>query len=527
LDKHSDLTAVDAPHEMVHRNRQFSTWSYNMSSEIKVRTYLEKSRPMLIGGQWSEGSGGVQQLIDPATEQVIGTAALAAEPDIDLAVAAARNAFESPNWRRMPPADRAKRLWKLAELVEENADELAYLDTLNEGMPLGLAEFLCGAGPAEALRYYAGWCTKIEGTTAAISMPDSRPQGAFGPAYHAYTLREPLGVVGAISPWNVPTLMALAKIGPALAAGNTVVLKPSELTPLSALRLGELLAEADFPDGVVNIVPGTGAIAGAHLAAHKDVDMISFTGSTTTGKEVARLAIGNLKRVGLELGGKSPILVFEDADLESTIPALAEAVFMNSGQICFAGTRVYVQRGIFEATVEGVARIAAAMKLGHGLDPETALGPLISARQRDGVMRYIEAARAGGDRIATGGNRLARDGFFIEPTVIVPKSINSAIVRDEIFGPVLCIMPFDTLEEAIALANDTPYGLASGVFTSSLSTAHRAAAEIRAGSVWINCYAMLDEAMPTGGYRQSGWGREAGRQGIEELTQTKSVVASL
>jgi phenylacetaldehyde dehydrogenase len=498
-----------------------------MSLEAKVRSYLEKSRPLLIGGKWTDGCGGVQELIDPATEQVIGSATLAAEADVDLAVAAARGAFESPSWRRMPPAGRAKRLWKLAELVEENAPELAYLDTLNEGMPLALAEFLCGAGPAEALRYYAGWCTKIEGTTASISMPDTRPPGAFGPAHHAYTLREPLGVVGAISPWNVPTLMALAKIGPAIAAGNTVVLKPSELTPLSALRLGELVAEADFPDGVVNIVPGMGAIAGVHLAAHRDVDMISFTGSTATGKEVARLALGNLKRVGLELGGKSPILVFDDADLDAAIPALAEAVFMNSGQICFAGTRVYAQRGVFDAVVDGVARIAAAMKLGHGLEQDTELGPLVSARQLEGVLRYLEAARNEGDCIVTGGNRLSREGFFVEPTVIVPKSVNSPIARDEIFGPVLCVMPFDTLEEAIALANDTPYGLASGVFTSCLSTAHRAAAEIRAGSVWINCYAMLDEAMPTGGYRQSGWGREAGRQGIEELTQTKSVVASL
>jgi acyl-CoA reductase-like NAD-dependent aldehyde dehydrogenase len=270
-----------------------------------------------------------------------------------------------------------------------------------------------------------------------------------------------------------------------------------------------------------------GAIAGAHLAAHSDVDMISFTGSTATGKEVARLSLGNLKRVGLELGGKSPVLVFDDADLESAIPALAEAVFMNSGQICFAGTRIYAQRGVFDAVVEGVARIAAAMKLGHGLNQEAELGPLVSERQLGGVLRYIEAARAGGDRIVTGGNRPAREGFFIEPTVIVPRSANSPVIRDELFGPVLCIMPFDTLEEAVALANDTPYGLASGVFTSSLSTAHRAAAEIRAGSVWINCYAMLDEAMPTGGYRQSGWGREAGRQGIEELTQTKSVVARL
>jgi phenylacetaldehyde dehydrogenase len=498
-----------------------------MSAEQKVQLYLNQQRPMLIDGKWVEGSGGVQQLVDPATEAVIGSAFLASEADVDLAVSGARRAYESTGWRRMAPADRARRVWRLADLVEENAAELALLDTLNEGMPLALAEFLSGAGPAEALRYYAGWCTKIEGTTATISMPDSRPAGAFGPAHHAYTLREPLGVVGAISPWNVPTLMALAKIGPALAAGNTVVLKPSELTPLTALRLGELIAEADFPDGVVNIVPGTGAIAGAHLAAHPDVDMISFTGSTATGKEVARLALGNLKRVGLELGGKSPIIVFNDADLESAIPALAEAIFMNSGQICFAGTRVYAQRGVFQAVVDGVARIAAAMTLGNGTDPATDLGPVVSARQLDSIMRRLDAARACGDEVVTGGMRKDRKGFFVEPTVIVPASNNSQIVREEVFGPVLCIMPFDGLEEAIRLANDTPYGLASGLFTSNLSTAHRAAAEIRAGSVWINCYAMLDEAMPTGGFRQSGWGREAGRQGIEELTQIKSVVASL
>lgn len=498
-----------------------------MSTEAKVRSYLSKHRPMLIGGQWYEGSGGAQELVDPATEKVIGTAALAAEEDVDLAVAAARKAYESVTWRRMPPADRARRIWKLADLVEDNADELAYLDTINEGMPLSLARFLSGIGPAEALRYYAGWCTKIEGSTTGISMPDLRAPGAFGPAFHAYTVREPLGVVGAISPWNVPALMALAKIGPAIAAGNTVVLKPSELTPLTALRLGELVAEADIPNGVVNILPGTGTIAGAHLAAHPDVDMISFTGSTATGKEIVRLALGNLKRVGLELGGKSPIIVMDDADLEVAIPALADAVFMNSGQICFAGTRVYAQRSIFRAVVDGVASIAANMSLGHGLDPETELGPLVSRRQRDGVLQHLERATKNGDQIVTGGKGLNRAGYFVEPTVVIPSSPVSSIVREEIFGPVLCVSPFDELEEAIMLANDTPYGLASGLFTRDLSKAHRVAAEIQAGSVWINCYAMLDEAMPTGGYRQSGWGREAGRQGIEELTQIKSVVAAL
>jgi len=493
----------------------------------RVAEYLSRPRPMFIGGEWIAGRLPPLEVRDPATAQVIATVHAAGPDEADAAVHAARTAFESRAWRRMPPADRARRLWRLAELVEANAEELAILETLNEGMPLALAQVLAAAGPAESIRYYAGWCTKIEGSTTALSLPDTRPAGAYGPPHHAFTVREPLGVIAAITPWNAPMVMATAKIVPALATGNTVVLKPSELTPLTALRLAELIAEADFPPGTVNVIPGAGPTVGAHLAAHAGIDMVTFTGSTATGKLIARLATGNLKRVALELGGKSPVLVFADADLAQAIPALADAVFMNSGQICFAGTRIYAERAVFDRIVAGVAEIAQTIRVGPGIEPQTQMGPLISARQRDTVMRYIEGGRLEGAALLTGGEASAAPGYFVAPTVFAATRNDLAIVREEIFGPVVTILPFDGVEEGVRLANDTSYGLAAGVFTESLRTAHLAAAELRAGSVWINCYAMLDEALPNGGYRQSGWGRESGRVGVEELTQVKSVVAAL
>jgi phenylacetaldehyde dehydrogenase len=493
-----------------------------------LASWLAVPRPLLIGGQWRAASTGELQAIrDPATGETIASVNCGGIADIDLAVAAARRCFESRDWRRMAPAERARKLWRLADLIEQHADELAYLEAWNEGMPLALARILGAAGPAEALRYYAGWCTKIEGTTHTLSTPDPRGPGALGAPYHAWTQREPVGVVGAITPWNAPMVMAVAKIGPALAAGCTIVLKPAGETPLTALRLGELIGEAGFPPGAVNIVPGRGSEAGAHLAAHPDVDRVTFTGSTETGRKIAALSLGNLKRVALELGGKSPVIVCADADVDRTIPVIADAIFMNSGQICFAGTRVYVERRVLDRVVEGVAACARRLRLGPGLDPDTELGPLISARQRESVMAYIELGLRDGATLVTGGSAPAGPGYFVEPTIFVAPRNDLRIVREEIFGPVLTVVPFDTLEEAVRLANDTVYGLAAGVFTSSLSTAHGLADEIRAGSVWINCYAMLDEAMPTGGFRQSGWGREAGRVGVEEYTEIKSVVAAL
>jgi len=498
-----------------------------VTTEARVQAFLARTRPLLIDGQWVEGGGPVCEVRDPATERVIGTIHSATAADVDRAVAAAKRAFHGRAWRRMTPAERAKRLWRFADLIETHADELAYLETLNQGMPIGLAGLLAAHGPAEAVRYYAGWCTKIEGTVPAVSFPDPRAAAAIGPPYFAYTAREPLGVVGAITPWNVPVIMATAKLAPALAMGNTVVLKPAELTPLTALRLGELLLEADFPPGVVNIVPGPGRVAGHRIASHPDIDKVTFTGSTATGKAIAHLAIDSLKRVALELGGKSPVLVFADADLERTIAAVADAIFMNSGQICFAGTRVYVERPVYEAVVSGVADIAKRLRVGSGLDKSTELGPLISAAQRDQVMGFIERARRDGAEILAGGNRIGERGYFVQPTICAVPRNDMEIAREEVFGPVLSVMPFDTAEEALALANDSPYGLAAGVFTRSLSIAHGMAAEIRAGSVWINCYSMLDEALPNGGFGQSGWGREAGRAGVEEFTEIKSVVAGL
>ena len=493
-----------------------------------VKAFLHGDKKLLIDGRWTAAATGEQLPVrDPATGKTIATVALAGIEDVDSAVGAARRAFESRTWRRMPPSARAKRLWRLAELIDRDAVLLATVETLNEGMPIALGHMLGAAGPAEALRYYAGWCTKLEGSTTTLSAPDLRPGHPVGPAYHAYTVREPVGVVGAIIPWNAPMVMAVAKIAPALATGCTIVLKPAGETPLTALRLGELLLEADFPPGVVNILPGHGSVVGAHLAAHPGVDRVSFTGSTATGRKIAAAALGNLKRVALELGGKSPVLVFADADLERAIPAVADAILMNSGQICFAGTRVFVQRPVFHAVVAGVAAHARRMTLGHGLDPATDLGPLISASQRTSVLEYIESGRHEGAELVVGGGAPAGPGYFVEPTVFVAPHADLRIMREEIFGPVLTLMPFDTLEQGIALANDSVYGLAAGVFTENLSAAHTAAAEIRAGSVWINCYAMLDEAMPTGGYKQSGWGREAGRVGVEELTEIKSVVAAL
>lgn len=497
------------------------------TSESAITRFLATPRPMLIGAGWRSGSGAPRELFDPATGARIGAAYDGGIAEIDAAVAAARAAFEARGWRRMPPADRARRLWRLAELVEREVERLAWLETLNQGMPLALARVLAGHGPAEAIRYYAGWCTKLEGTTTDLSIPDLRQGQPVGPAFHAYTLREPIGVVAAITPWNVPMVMATAKIAPSLATGNTIVLKPAELTPLTALRLGELVLEADFPPGVVNIVPGAGGVAGAHLAAHPGVDKVTFTGSTATGRRIAALATGNLKKVALELGGKSPMLVFDDADLERTLPVALDAVYMNSGQICFAGTRLYAERDVYDRVVAALAERASALRVGPGLEAQTDLGPLVSGAQLDRALGFVDRSRAAGAKVITGGGRLGSAGYFMAPTIVAVTDNRAEIAREEVFGPVLTVMPFSGVEEAVRLANDTDYGLAAGIFTTRLSTAHAVAAEVRAGSVWINCYAMLDESLPNGGYRQSGWGRESGRTGVEEYTELKSVVAAL
>ena len=420
----------------------------------------------------------------------------------------------------MNASDRGRMIWKISELIEENADELAMLETLDNGKPFAIARAADVALAADLFRYMAGWPTKIEGTTVPISALPAPGE------YLAYTLREPVGVVGQIIPWNFPLLMAAWKLGPVLACGCTVVLKPAEQTPLSALRLGELLQEAGLPDGVVNIVTGFGD-TGAALAAHDDVDKVAFTGSTEVGKLIVQAAAGNLKKVSLELGGKSPNVVYSDADMEAAIPGAANAIFFNHGQCCNAGSRLYVQKQIFDDVVSGVSDIANSIQVKPGTDPEAQMGPLISDEQFSKVLGYLESGKQEGAQAAVGGDRSGDKGYFVQPTVLTDTSPDMKVEREEIFGPVVCAIPFDSADEIIAPANDTTYGLAAGVFTRDISKAHRTAKRLRAGTVWINTYHVFDAAMPFGGYKQSGWGREMGHAVLNNYLETKSVVTAL
>ncbi len=485
----------------------------------KVESFISKPRPFLIGGNWSQAaSGKTFPTYNPATGEEIAQVAAGDKEDVDRAVRAARKAFESGAWRRTTPSQRTRLLWRLAELIEEHADELAQLDTLNNGMPLAAARGSVPFG-AEILRYNAGWATKLSGETVSHSIPQVADE-----KWVAFTLREPVGVVGQIIPWNVPMGLVAQKIAPALAAGCTIVLKPAEQTPLSALRVGELILEAGFPEGVVNIITGYGETAGAAIAAHPDIDKVSFTGSTQTGKLIAAAALGNMKRVTLELGGKSPNIVFQDADLDLAIPGAAVACFANVGQLCTAGSRLYVQKGVYEQVVQGIADEARKIKVGHGFDPTSTMGPVVSKEQHDRVLGYLSSGLADGAKAVIGGKRHGDRGYFVEPTVIVGAREEMKIMREEIFGPVVCAVPFTDPAEVAATANDTTYGLAAAVWTRDLHKAHKLAAELRAGTVFVNNYHNYDLALPFGGYKQSGWGREFGKEGIEAYTEVKSVV---
>ncbi|MBS45711.1 MAG: betaine-aldehyde dehydrogenase [Nocardioides sp.] len=485
-----------------------------------VSAFLSSPRQLLIDGEWVDAlDGRTFGTVDPATEETLVQVAQASAADVDRAVASARRAFEhgSP-WSRMSPRERSHLLWRIGDMIDERSEEFAQLESLDNGKSLASARGDVGVA-AELFRYFAGWATKMEGTSIPMSVP--------GKEFHAYPRREPVGVVAGIVPWNFPLTMACFKVIPAITAGNTVVLKPAEQTPLTALRLGELLLEAGLPAGVVNVLPGFGD-TGAALVDHPDVDKVAFTGSTEVGKKIAAGASRNLKKVSLELGGKAPNIVFADADLDAAVAGAALAGYFNEGQCCVNGSRLYVQRSVFDQVVEGVAAAARAITVGDAFDPATTMGPLVSAEQHQKVMGYVRGAIADGVTVNAGSGDPARDhGYFFSPTLLTGVTEDMAVQTDEIFGPVITAIPFDTEDEVVAAANNTVYGLAAGVWSRDLGTAHRVGARLRAGTVWLNTWHADDVTLPRGGYKQSGWGRELGSFGLDDYTELKTVIAEL
>ena len=473
---------------------------------------------LLINNRWVPSeSGRTFATINPSTGEEICQVAEADAADVDKAVAAARAAFDLGPWKKMRASERGRMLDRLADLIEQNADELARLETLDNGKPLSIAKAVDVTKTIACYRYFAGWADKVQGKTIPID-------GDF----FCYTRHEPIGVIGQIIPWNYPLLMQAWKLAPALATGNTIVMKPAEQTPLSALRLGELILEAGFPEGVVNLLPGLGSTAGAAIARHMDVDKIAFTGSTEVGRLIMEAAAkSNLKRISLELGGKSPNIIFADSDLDDAVEGAHLGLFVNQGQSCCAGSRVFVEEKIYdEFVVKSIAR-ARKRRVGDPLDPRTDQGPQVSESQFDRVMGYIESGRREGATLACGGERVGDRGYFIQPTVFCDVQDEMKIAREEIFGPVMSIIPFKDMDEVISRANRTTYGLAAGVWTRDIKKAQAVANGVRAGTVWVNCYHVLDTRAPFGGFKQSGMGRELGEYGLQQYMEVKTVTLKL
>ena len=491
---------------------------FNPDQLDRMRADLARQpKKLLIGGAWSAAaSGETFETRDPATGEVLAEVASGDAADVDRAVAAARKAFEGV-WRETKPDARTLALLRLADLIEQHGGELALMETLDVGRPIAFSRMADVGGAISQARYHAGWATKLYGQTGEISAPGE---------WLNYTLREPVGVCGQIVPWNFPLAMAVGKIAPALAAGCTVVLKPAEQTPLTTVRLGELIAEAGIPDGVVNIVTGYGRTAGAALASHPDVDKVAFTGSTVTGRAIIDAAKGNFKRVSLELGGKSPTFVFDDADLQKAIPAAAMSIFFNAGQVCAAGSRLFVHEKVADQVLEGVSGMAKMLKVGGTLDPETVIGPLVSPEQLERVTGYIALGQEEGASVLVGGKRIGEEGNFVEPTVLLETKPDNRVRQEEIFGPVLCAMRFsdeDDIDRLAGLGNETQFGLSASIYTRDISKAHRLARRLRSGTIRINGSAGVDPSLPLGGYKASGWGRENGQAGVEAYTELKAV----
>lgn len=477
---------------------------------------MVRSEQLFIGGEWVDADGGhTYDTVNPATGETIARCADARQPDVDAAVEQAATRFAHPAWRDIAPAARGELLWRLADLIERDTDELARVETLDQGMPLGVATSVNIGTAIQILRYYAGMCTKIEGKVSALSVPDTMH----------YTRREPLGVCALITPSNFPFMLAIMQLAPALAAGNTVVVKPAEQTPLSTLRLADLCREAGVPSGVVNVLTG-GAEVGKALVEHPRVDQITFTGSTEVGRRIAAAASGSLKRLSLQLGGKAPSIIAEDADIDTAVAGNLAGALLNSGQVCAAYTRFFVHAKRADEFTEKLAARASALKLGPGVCPTTDLGPLVSADHLERVGRYVELGRQEGAELITGGERAGGDlarGYFFRPTVFHGVRDDMTIAREEIFGPVLSVLPYDDTDDLVARANSTRYGLSATVWTKDLRTAHTLAARIRAGSVYVNSLPVLDPAAPHGGFGMSGWGRHMGPDAINEFTETKGV----